>query len=172
MRGTVIQVNIKAHENGARGIPKQPVDRAQVRRTGLMGDFNRYRQEKLEGDPDSAVLLLPVEVVEELQAEGWDIKPGHLGENVTMRGIFHDELRPGNRLVLGERVELEISRECKPCQNLRVLPAIGSERLRDFMVTLQGRRGWYARVIREGQIRPGDPIVVARDDRGATAERA
>ncbi|HLV01818.1 MAG TPA: MOSC domain-containing protein, partial [Acidobacteriota bacterium] len=126
IKGTVIQVNIKACENGARGIPKHPVARAEVRRTGLTGDFNRYRQEKLDGDPDSAVLLLPIEVVEELRAEGWDIKAGDLGENVTMRGISHEELRPGNRLFVGERVELEISRECKPCQNLRVLPSVGS----------------------------------------------
>lgn len=159
MNGTIIQINIKERQVNSRGIPKHPADRAEVRMRGLAGDFNRYRQEKLAGDLDSAVLLLPTEVIKDLQAEGWEVKRGDLGENVTMKGIAIDEIGPGTRLMLGRQVELEISRECKPCQNLRVLPYVGSDRLRDFMRALQGRRGWYARVIREGAIETGDPIT-------------
>lgn len=160
MDGTVIQVNVKGRQAGQRGIPKKPVERAEIRGTGLIGDFNRYRQEKLRGDSDSAVLLLPMEVIEELRLEGWEVQPGDLGENVTTEGIVLEAIGPGTRLIVGGQVELELSRVCKPCQNLRVLPYIGGERLRDFMQTLEGRRGWYARVIREGMVRPGDSISV------------
>ena len=39
---------------------------------------------------------------------------------------------------------------------LKHLPYIGNEKVKDFIKTLAGRRGWYAKVLKPGKIRKGD----------------
>lgn len=130
-----------------------------VKKEGLEGDYNVYRQEKLFGDPDSAVLLFPLETIEELNKAGWPVKPGDLGENVTTKGISLEELSPGANVSLA-KVEIQISRACEPCTNLYILPYVGKQKGPQFLKTMLHRRGWYARVIKEGKIRKGDRIIL------------
>jgi len=84
--GIVFQINIKPETLGERGLPKYPTQRALVTRTGLDGDFNRWRHEEAHDDLAMAVLLMPLETSEELKEEGWPIKPGSIGENFTTQG--------------------------------------------------------------------------------------
>jgi len=51
--GEVRQISVKPEVEGERGLPKTPVDRASVRRTGLVGDFNRYRHEEAHDVKDN-----------------------------------------------------------------------------------------------------------------------
>jgi MOSC domain-containing protein YiiM len=83
MEGKVFQINIKPEIEGQRGLPKSPVDFIQIRETGLDGDYNLYRTQKLEGDANQAVLLFPLEMIRKLNDEGWQIQPGDIGENIT-----------------------------------------------------------------------------------------
>src|SRR5579875_4096017 len=85
MLGEVYQINIKGRVAGARGLPKHPVESNTILKTGLEGDFNVYRHEELADDPDSAVLLMPLETIAELNKEGWPIKAGDIGENITTK---------------------------------------------------------------------------------------
>ncbi|MDG6954084.1 MAG: MOSC domain-containing protein [Nitrososphaerota archaeon] len=161
MAGVVKQINVKARTPGERGLPKGSVDSAFVGRGGLVGDFNVYRHEEIEDDPDSAVLIMPVETIEELNSEGWPVKPGDLGENLTTSGIPYSSFSVGKTFTAG-KVRLQISRPCDPCDNLFLLPYVQSLRGPAFLKTMLGRRGWYARVIEEGWVKTGDPIGEAR----------
>jgi len=163
MGGVVFRINVKPQTPGEHGLPKMPVESARFSPTGVEGDFNRYRQEKLNGDPDSAVLLMPLEMIQELNSEGWPLRTGDIGENITTRGISYGSFQPGKSFSVGG-AEIQVSRACNPCTNLYLLPYVGRERGPAFLKTMLGRRGWYARVSREGVVRRGDRITEARQN--------
>jgi MOSC domain-containing protein YiiM len=155
--GRIIQINVKNKIEGERGIPKTRVERAIVRTFGLEGDYNIHRQE-LGGDNDMAVLIVTTDRIRELRERGWDVQFGHLGENFTIDKVNYDFFGLGKRYGLGKEVIVEISRGGTPCRNLSVLPYVGEERLKNFQQGLLGRRGWYARVIQEGNVFTGDEV--------------
>ncbi len=157
---SILRIGVKPHVSGERGLPKPEVERAVVTAAGLDGDFNRFRQEKLAGDPDSAVLLVPVELLEALGREGWTFRPGDLGENLTTRGVPYGDLREGRRLAVGSEVVLELTRLCQPCEFLSVLPGVGEERVAEAVRALVDRRGRYARVVAGGTVRRGDRVTL------------
>ena len=158
--GSVNSINVKAYEEGERGLPKRSVGTATVRLRGIDGDFNRHRVEERGGDLDRALLLLPLATIKQLNEEGWDeIAPGDLGENITTLGISYKEFVPGNIYRIGDYVEIEITEKCDPCGNLSLVPGVGTERVHEFVRTMIDRRGWYAKVLEEGQIKEGDEIA-------------
>ena len=162
MGGRVVRVSRKGPRPGERGLPKESVPEARLTRAGLEGDFNVYRHAEKSDDPGMAVLLLPIETIRELNAEGWPVRPGDLGENITTEGLAYAELAPPGRWRIGAAV-VETSAPCTPCDNLRTLPYVGAAREAEFLRTMLGRRGWFARVLREGTVRPGDPIARAAE---------
>ena len=157
MEGTISQISVKPERAGARGLPKAPVPEAILTTSGLRGDFNRYRHETKGDAPEMALLLLPVETIQSLEDEGWPVEPGHLGENLTTRGIPYADFCAGRKFRIGQ-TEIEITEEAAPCSNLYGLPYVGREKGPSFLKSLLNRRGWYARVLQEGAIKVGDPI--------------
>ncbi len=95
-----------------------------------------------------------------MREEGWPVQPGDLGENLTLAGLSYDGLTPGTVLRLGE-VRLQVSKACDPCTVLFTLPYVGVERGPEFLRVMNGRRGWYARVLHGGLVRSGSPVEVA-----------
>jgi MOSC domain-containing protein YiiM len=156
--GSILQINVKAQTKGERGLPKKPVDSAFVSAAGVRGDFNIYRHEELEDDPDSALLIMPIETIHALNSEGWPIKPGDLGENFTTSGVPYDSFTIGKMFSAGQ-MQFQISRACDPCNNLYLLPYVGPSKGPRFLKVMLGRRGWYARVLKEGRVRARDQIV-------------
>lgn len=156
-KGRVSELHRKAEVTGEHGLPKPRVAEAFATARGLDGDFNRYRHEKKGDDPGMALLFIPRETLEEIAREGWPVRPGDLGENVTTEGIPYDAFVPGHRFRIGT-VVVEISKACTPCDNLFLLPYVGPARGPEFLKVMLGRRGWYARVLAEGWLRVGDPI--------------
>lgn len=154
--GKVLQINVKPEVQGERGLPKRPIERVMVRSSGLVGDFNRWRHEVDKDDPRTAVLVMPFETLEELNREGWPLKPGDLGENFTTQGIPYNSFVPSNRYRVGKAV-IRISKACDPCSNLYLLPQIGKGR--DIVKAMYNRRGWYASVETEGEVLTGDLIT-------------
>jgi MOSC domain-containing protein YiiM len=159
MSGYVIQLNTKPRTPGEHGLPKRAVERIGFTTDGLAEDYNHYRTTKLESNPDQAVLVLSEDVLTQLQEEGWPVRPGDLGENVTLGGISETALRPGVRLTLGA-VLLELTKACDPCTELYVLPYVGESRGPAFVRTLQARRGWYAKVLTPGVVEAGAPVTL------------
>jgi MOSC domain-containing protein YiiM len=158
----VLQINVKAAAPDPVGLPKRPIPAARIDARGVAGDFNHYRHDTLHDEADSAVLLMPRETIDALDREGWPVRPGDLGENLTTEGLPYDSMGPGRRLAVGEAV-LEVTRACDPCTNLYALPYVGKEKGPAFVKTMVGRRGWYARVVRAGTVRVGDPIAPLED---------
>ena len=159
MRGRVVQLHLKPKEGRARGLPKRAVSQLTITPEGVEGDYNRWRTEKAGGYPDQAVLLLSEEILAQLRTEGWLVEPGDLGENVTLAGLPSDALQVGAIVRLGD-AELEVSKPCDPCTVLYTLPYVGVERGPEFLRTMHGRRGWYARVLRAGTVRTDTPVEV------------
>ncbi|MCI4352760.1 MAG: MOSC domain-containing protein [Thermoplasmata archaeon] len=124
---------------------------------GVWEDFNRFRHEELHDQPNQAVLLMAVEMIRTLNAEGWPVREGDIGENVTTEGIPYSDFRPGRRFRVGGAV-LEVSKACTPCTNLQLLPYVGTANGPRFIKTMLDRRGWYASVLREGRVQTGDAI--------------
>jgi len=159
MTGTLLQLNVKPEVPGEFGLPKRPVPSLRVTPAGAEGDYNRWRTEKGNGDPDQAILLVTRELLDTLAAEGWPVKPGDLGENITLGGIAEAALRPGVRLRSGAML-LEVTKACDPCSELHSLPYIGKERGAEFVRVTMGRRGWYAKVLEGGNVTTGAAVRV------------
>jgi MOSC domain-containing protein YiiM len=100
--------------------------------------------------------------IRSLAAEGHAIAPGTIGENVTLEGLDWSLVTPGTRLLLGERVLLEITRYTSPC--FKIAPVfVGREFKR---VSQKQHPGWsrvYARVLVEGRLRAGDAVRVVSE---------
>ena len=102
-------------------------------------------------------MLYPLEMILRLNEEGWPVEPGDLGENITTEGLDYSAFTAGGLYEVGEAL-LEVTKPCVPCSNLAALPYVGEARKREFIRALVNRRGWYARVLREGRVRPGDRV--------------
>ena len=139
------------------GVPKSAALFAQVTRDGLGGD--RQRNRKYHGGPDRAVCLFSLEVIEALRTEGHSIGPGSSGENLTLAGLDWVLMRPGDRLRIGEQVQLELTSYTTPCRhNAQWFKGGNYERIDE-----ESHPGWsrlYAQVLHAGTVRPGDRVVV------------
>ena len=153
----LFQINKKPKSKGKPGLPKIPTHNAQVIRNGVLGDYNNFRDSKKNNDPNMALMILSTDILQDLNDEGWPVKPGDLGENLTLSNMDYSVIAPGQRYKIGG-IEIEISFICDPCMTLKHLSYIGSEKVKDFIKTLVNRRGWYARVLKPGYISKGDPI--------------
>jgi len=155
--GRVRSLHRKPEMAGEHGLPKPTVNEVTVDARGVGHDFNRYRHEDLHDAADQAVLLMPVEMIRTLNAEGWPIQEGDIGENITTEGIPYQEFHPGDRFRIGAAV-LQVTKPCTPCTNLHLLPYVGAAMGPGFVRTMVDRRGWYASVVHAGRIRTGDRI--------------
>ena len=150
------------------GVPKRAVAEAVVNAFGLTRD--RQRDRRHHGGRERAVCLWSAEVIDALRAGGNDIRAGAAGENVTIRGLDWRRIVPGARLRLGDQVIVEITSYASPCKIIAHCFRGG-----DFnqinQQTAPGRSRVYARVAREGVMRPGDRVLLEADDAGDRAAR-
>ena len=137
------------------GVPKRPVEQAEVTSAGLAGDAQRDREH--HGGPDRALCLFSMELIRSLQAEGHPIQPGHIGENLTVEGLDWVTVTPGARLLLGADVLVEVTRYTSPCLNIRA-SFTGGDYARVSQKRHPGASRVYVRVLRTGPIRRGDPV--------------
>ena len=100
MKGSIYRINVKPMAEGERGLPKQQILACSLEYEGLVGDYNRYRQEKREGDLSRAVLLMPLEMIRQLNQEGWPVEPGDVGENITTQGIDYHQFELGKMYII------------------------------------------------------------------------
>lgn len=150
--GRIVQVSVSPG-----GVPKTAVASARVTPLGLEGDGHRDAEHR--GGPDRAVCLYAMEALEALRAEGHDVAPGALGENITIQGVDWGLVTPGARLRLGAEVVLEVTKYTSPCVNIAPL-FLGRDYSR---VSHRRHPGWsrvYARVLAGGLVRPGDAVVL------------
>lgn len=84
-----------------------------------------------------------------------DLEPGSFGENLTVDGLADDEVCIGDRYRIGD-AEFEVSQPRVTCYRAGL--RLGEPGLAALLVSHR-RPGFYLRVVREGLIQAGDPIV-------------
>jgi len=137
------------------GIDKHPVDHpVAIGPLGLAGDT--ISSKKHHGGPDQAVYVYGQDDYAWWEAElGRALPPGTFGENITIAGLATGASAVGDRVRIGGEVVLEVTCGRIPCGTLTARMGI-----RAFATRFRkaGRPGLYCRVIRSGNIAPGDPV--------------
>lgn len=149
--GVVERINVSGG-----GVPKLPVERADVDHHGVVGDTQAARVH--HGRPWQALCLWSDEVIQELAAEGHPISAGAAGENLTLAGIDWSTMRAGLTLDIGS-VRCQLSAPAEPCAKNRQWFLDGRIELMDH-ARHPGSSRWYATVVRPGAITAGAPVVV------------
>jgi MOSC domain-containing protein YiiM len=108
------------------------------------------------------VHLIHAELHDELQAAGFAVSPGQMGENVTTRGIDLLSLPTGSRLHLGDMAVVELTGLRNPCTQLDKLQSglMSAVLGRDADGKLIRKAGVMGIVIESGEIRPGEFIRI------------
>lgn len=159
-------------------INKSPVSTLENPRTcsadaqGLAGDESV--ESGIHGPPTQAVYLYPSEHYaywQQLRAQ-FQLpalpEAGALGENLLVSGLLEEAAWIGDRLIVGS-VELVITRPREPCFKLDIHLRL---RMAAKMMMQSGYTGFYAAVVRAGELRAGDVIRVVPGERQITvAER-
>ena len=141
------------------GIWKSPVaGPVQARRLNLdgdgQGDLNGH------GGEQRAVLVYQIQSYRHWQQHFGrdDFGYGQFGENLTVDGLPDDEVCIGDRYRIGA-AEFEVTQPRVTCY--RVGLRLGQPQMAALLVS-HHRPGFYMRVIREGPIEAGQPIVKTR----------
>jgi MOSC domain-containing protein YiiM len=137
---------------------------------GVAGDAHQGRtvqhRSRVARDPDQPNLrqvhLIHTELHDELRAEGFEVSPGMMGENVTTRGIDLLGLARGTQLEIGDSVVVEVTGLRNPCAQLESIGTGVMEATleRGDEGQLVRKAGIMAIVSMGGEIAPGDPIRV------------
>ena len=153
----VLQINVSRG-----GLPKRSIPSGDVTTLGVVGDVQAHPQ--FHGGPSQALLLITMEGIDELVAQGFPLYPGALGENVTTEGLDRRGMRIGQRYRIGEII-VELTKLRAPCVQLSpygngVQAAVYDAQVKanDPRSPRWGLGGFYASVVKPGTIRPGDPI--------------
>lgn len=108
------------------------------------------------------VHLIHAELMDELEAGGFRLSPGAMGENVTTRGVDLLGLPTGTRLRLGAEAVVQITGLRNPCRQLNDFqPGLMQATLdRDADGNLIRKAGIMGVVLAGGEIKPGDAIEI------------
>jgi ferredoxin-NADP reductase/MOSC domain-containing protein YiiM/ferredoxin len=146
------------------GVWKKPVAGPQmVRRLDIDGDGQGDLQG--HGGEQRAVLVYQIDSYEHWKRHFGrdDLSYGQFGENLTVDGLPDDEVCIGDRYRIGE-AEFEVTQPRVTCY--RVGMRFGAPELPSLLVS-HHRPGFYMRVVTEGHIQAGDPVVKTRTGPGA-----
>lgn len=133
-----------------KGTPKTNVPKAELKVShGIVGDAHA-------GNWHRQVSLLAAESIEKMVAMGAKVSPGDFAENITTEGIDLTALSVGNRLRIGQAVEVEITQLGKKCHNRCAI----YEQVGDCIMP---REGIFAKVLKAGPIEVGNVIEMIND---------
>ncbi|WP_207507649.1 MOSC domain-containing protein [Klenkia brasiliensis] len=137
---------------------------------GVRGDAHAgvtvQHRSRVAADPTQPNLrqvhLIHAELHDELRTTGYDLEPGHLGENVTTRGIDLLALPRRTTLVFPSGAAIEVTGLRNPCRQIDDFRPglLGAVVSRDDQGVLQRRAGIMGVVAAGGVVRCGDPITV------------
>ena len=133
-----------------KGTKKEPGEQGLLKEDyGLIGDAHAdcctHRQ----------VSLLARESIGKMHNLGFDVGPGDFAENLTTEGIDLISLPLGTRMLIGEKVILEVTQIGKDCH-------IGCAIYRQMGKCIMPKEGIFAKVIRGGFVRTGDHVKLLK----------
>ncbi len=112
---------------------------------GLVGDAHAGLDRVRE------VSLLAAESIDRFNQQGHSFKPGDFAENITTTGVKLTSLPIGSRLKIGEGVIFEVTQIGKKCHSkCAIYKEVGK--------CIMPKEGIFARVVRGGEVKPGDQI--------------
>jgi MOSC domain-containing protein YiiM len=147
IEGKIESINVSSKKGGK----KSPIKNAFFNKAGIDGDGH-------SGDWHRQVSLLSAGSIQKVIDEGIEVKPGDFAENLTVSGLELTKLEVGDRLEIrgsGNKEEVilevtQIGKECpKPCS---IYYQMGS--------CIMPKEGIFCRVIRTGNIKVGDKILI------------
>jgi MOSC domain-containing protein YiiM/SAM-dependent methyltransferase len=154
--GMVVSVNTSPG-----GVPKRPIAGARIHWRGLEGDAHS-KPEPIHGTPEQAVCLYAVEAIERVRADGDQAFPGAYGENLTILGLEWLGLRRGDRLRVGSAGPLLMLTDfATPCDTQERWFVDGRYGRISARAHPEDAR-WYASVLEEGYVEPGDEVRLIR----------
>lgn len=130
-----------------------------LRATGFAGD--QQGDTRHHGGLDKAIHHYPAEhytawrrALPELSDERFSI--GGFGENVSSRGITEQNVCVGDIFAFGSAT-LQVTQARQPCWKLNL--RFGTPQMAR-RVQESGRTGWYYRVLEEGTVETGEPLIL------------
>lgn len=150
------------------GIFKDPVNhRVKLRELNFDGD--KQADLKVHGGEYKAVYSYPAEHYEywKTKLNNLDLPFGMFGENLTTEDMFEDKVNIGDEFEIGS-ARLIATQPRMPCYKLGV--RFGNmDMVKKFMAS--GRPGIYFKVLKEGEIGPGDSIeLIKKDENNVTVK--
>lgn len=131
-----------------KGIPKQAVPSARLR------DGHGIENDAHAGPWHRQISILDAADIDTMRARGLNLRPGAFGENLVLEGLPLEHLGIGTRLTVGD-CELEITQIGKLChQRCAIYYRAGD--------CIMPRAGLFARVVRGGEVHPGDTVRITR----------
>lgn len=108
------------------------------------------------------VHLIAAELLDELTARGFTVRPGDLGENILTRGLDLLALPRGTCLTLGATAQVEVTGLRNPCAQIEAFqPGLLSAVLEHAADrSLIRKAGIMDVVLASGPVRPGDTVSV------------
>jgi len=130
-----------------------------VTRAGIEGDEQGNKAQ--HGGPDQALHQYPVDHYATWRRELPELaphltEPGAFGENLSTRDMTETTVCVGDIYRCGT-VRVQVTRTRHPCWRLNV--RFGDPRM-SHRVQDSGRIGWYLRVLEEGTLSAGEPVVL------------
>lgn len=146
VEGRIVAVSVSLKK----GIKKTNIRSGQlIENYGLENDAHA-------GDWHRQVSLLATESIDQIRDKGLDVKPGDFAENVTTKGIRLWDFPVGTLMKLGPEALVEVTQIGKECHNrCAIFHQVGD--------CVMPREGIFARVIKRGEVKPGDVVQVLGD---------
>ncbi|MCX7383312.1 MAG: MOSC domain-containing protein [Alphaproteobacteria bacterium] len=159
------------HRDGAHHFSKRPAMFIRLLAgLGVEGDAHAgvtvKHRSRVARDPTQPNLrqvhLIHGELLAELDAAGFDVAPGAMGENITTEGIDLLALPERTVLTLGHSARIEITGLRNPCAQIeRYRPGLLQAVLgRDAAGEIVRKSGVMAIVLAGGEVHPGDSIAI------------
>ncbi len=141
-KGSVRSINISL----IKGVKKTPVETAEIAAEGIRTDAHA-------GDWHRQISFLADESADRMREIAPGINPGDFAENITTRGIDFTRVRIGQKIMINDKVSLEITQIGKECHN-------GCEIKRQVGYCVMPTEGIFAKVITGGAIKTGDEVII------------
>jgi molybdopterin adenylyltransferase len=141
-KGIVLSVNISEKK----GEVKKAVKEIMITNKGIENDAHA-------GDWHRQISLLAEESIRKFEKLiGRELDFGEFAENITTQGLILHKMHIGDRLILGDEVELEITQIGKECHgtSCAIFHAVGK--------CVMPKEGIFCKVIKGGKLKPNDSI--------------
>ena len=131
---------------------KKGTRKTQVNKASIIADHG-IKGDAHAGPWHRQVSFLASESIEKTRKKGLDVTFGDFAENIATVGIDWMTLPLGTRLSLGDSALVEITQIGKECHNKCAIYYLAGD-------CIMPREGIFARVLKGGEIRPGDKIRI------------